>query len=806
MSMRSVLLGSAMGAAALAAGIVPASAQQGASAPQLAQGPALEEIVVTARKREETLQDAPLAVTAFTDQAFDNLNIRNTEDIARFTPGLSISAYVGRRGDRPVIRGQSNVLAQVQFGVESGTAYFIDGVYYSGSLTAIDLEDMDRVEVIKGPQSALYGRNTYAGAINFVTRQPGNEFDGKVEAEIATEGLYEATASVRGPIIPDQLFFNLSGRFYEYEGEFENSLTGNPIGNERTVSGSGALTWLPTPDLEIKARTQYSADRDGHSPIYVQNSDFNNCSEGAVSNQNYSRFPGFALPAFLRTYGTNPFQYYCGVVPPQDDAFIVREDDLPWIGTDRDLWFSSLRADYDIGGSGYVATLSGGFTDLDDSYVADSEGNDSGPGILGAFSRTELQEYSIEARVASPEDNAFRWLAGAFYFDNEEEVRDITPASGPDGLPIAGIETTIENYAFFGLAEYDFNDRTTLTGEIRWASEEKTRGEFDETTGAQTLNQEGTFYSITPRFTLSYDATGLAFADSADGLNLYAVYAQGTKPGGLNGAQGRDAGSATYSQEKSDNFELGAKTTWFGGRFQANVAGYFIDAQDVQLTTSVPSVGTGGTTSIATNQGSAEIYGLEIELQAVPMDGLTVGASYSWTDATFTEGCDEWEYTLNSGGLAPPAPGSFSATDFALCDIAGNQLPLTSEHQASANVRWQQPLFGEFDYYLSGDVTYEGSKFAQVHNRAETGDSTLVGAQIGVVSENIEFVVFGRNLTDEDAVINITRWFDTRFANFSPAGLINQQPGARFSPLGPRGFFVTPRQGRTFGARAAYRF
>jgi outer membrane receptor protein involved in Fe transport len=136
-----------------------------------------DKITITARKKEEGLLEAPIAVSAFDAASIEQLQLQSVDDVARFTPGLSFSKAFGRSTERPVIRGQSNVLAGVQFGVESGTAYFVDGVYYAGSIQNLDPNDLQQVEVIKGPQSALYGRNTYAGAINFTTKGGTEEFE-----------------------------------------------------------------------------------------------------------------------------------------------------------------------------------------------------------------------------------------------------------------------------------------------------------------------------------------------------------------------------------------------------------------------------------------------------------------------------------------------------------------------------------------------------------------------------------------------------------------------------------------------------
>ncbi|MEM7730593.1 MAG: TonB-dependent receptor plug domain-containing protein [Pseudomonadota bacterium] len=176
-SIRKGLTGSASAAALALLTITPAAAQI-----------VEDEIVVTARRVQETIIEAPVAVTAISENAIENLGLQSIDDVARFTPGLSFSNAFGRTGDRPVIRGAANILAGVQFGVEAGAAYFVDGVYYSGSLQALDIRNVEQVEVVRGPQSALYGRNTYSGAINFITRRPSaGGFEGSAEAIVAED-------------------------------------------------------------------------------------------------------------------------------------------------------------------------------------------------------------------------------------------------------------------------------------------------------------------------------------------------------------------------------------------------------------------------------------------------------------------------------------------------------------------------------------------------------------------------------------------------------------------------------------------
>jgi len=163
---------------------------------------ALEIIEVTSRKKAESLNRIPVAVSAFSDTMIEQQGFQSIDDIARFSSGLSFSKAFGRATERPVIRGMGNVLAGIQFGVESGAAYFIDGNYYSGDVQSLDMSDIARVEVVKGPQSALYGRNSYSGAINFITKGPDHDdFMGNVKLNLAQDSEHTASAYISGPFV-----------------------------------------------------------------------------------------------------------------------------------------------------------------------------------------------------------------------------------------------------------------------------------------------------------------------------------------------------------------------------------------------------------------------------------------------------------------------------------------------------------------------------------------------------------------------------------------------------------------------------
>ncbi|NJO12845.1 MAG: TonB-dependent receptor plug domain-containing protein [Gammaproteobacteria bacterium] len=373
-------LGACAGMFAASTGVQPASAQQVA-----ADLPTLDEVLVTARKRQETLQEVPVAVTAFDAQDIADRQIRSIEDIARFTPGFVFSKAFGRATERPVVRGQSNILAGTNISAEAGAAYFVDGVYYPGDIQSLNLDDVARIEVIKGPQSALYGRNTYSGAINFVTRGPGEEFGARLGGHF-DEDEYEATLSLGGPIT-DTLAAQVALRKLEFDGQWRNTVTGNTIGGEATDSVSLVVDFEPTEQLSFRLRGSYSEDRDGTRPLFLQSAAFNNCLPGVRS-----------LASYPASGSTNRNQYFCGDVQAQpialNDGPRQQLNPLPGVpanvtifgasaynaaqgaafsGVERDLTLISLIGDWDIGNSGYSLTVQSAWRDEDRRTGSDSD-------------------------------------------------------------------------------------------------------------------------------------------------------------------------------------------------------------------------------------------------------------------------------------------------------------------------------------------------------------------------------------------------------------------------------------------------
>lgn len=817
----------------------------------------VDEIIVTARRTNETLIETPVSVAAFGEAQIETLGMRSIDDIARHTAGFSFSQAFGRTTERPVIRGAANILAGVQFGVESGTAYFVDGVYYSGDMQALDLRNLDRVEVIKGAQSALYGRNTYAGAINFVTRRPTqNENSRTFEVLGAEDGEVEYYGNI-SHTIDDVIGFSLSGRHYSYDGDDKwiNADGGEQLGSEKTTSFTGVLDVQPNDNVTVIARAGFSADDDGPRPFRLIGAEQNNCYPGYRSGANYSRtylsfgpwgriFNGVTTP---EDNSTN--QYFCGSLSDFEDLAPAQTLTAgPYFGVSRELIFGTLLAKYNFD-SGYLASGSFGLRKEELQTGADSnhlEG-ETGPGPFptnenpyvfpispffsigqpdGVFynaGRNTSDDYSAEFRISSPADRPFRWSVGAFAYDSTEDIASISFANQGQALGPKVDQRRVENQAIFATVDFDINEKMTASLELRQQRETKglTDDNYNPATGQITAGYENsvTYEDFVPKAILSYD-----FDNGASG---YLSYAKGIKPGGVNGPIGVPTGDEFYAPEESDAFELGYKTRLPDGNGQVTVAAFFNDIKNYQLTTPVAVAGSTSINSVATNQGSAEIYGLEVEGTYNLTDELTVGGSYAYTDAEFTEGCDDFQFTLNSGGFliapfdrtnpptnglirnptggagltAPVADPQGFFTGNLSCSIAGNRIPMTSEHQFSLFGNFERPISDMWGFYANADYTYEGSKFVQVHNGIETGETGILGGNMGLQKDNLKLELFARNLLDERTPPIGTRWFDLQEGFNS---ISSRAPGAGSidrNVTGPRSVFLSYRRGRQIGAR-----
>lgn len=738
-------------------------------------GFAIEEIVVTARKREESIQEVPLSITAFTAESISKSGINSIQDLANFTPGFVMKNDGGRFSNRPVVRGMSNITGG------RNAAFFVDGVFVSGAVGATDLANVERVEVVRGPQSALYGRATFAGAINYITKKPTDEFEGKIQGTLAQAGQHEVQGYVSGPIVKDVLRFLVSGQYYKQDGQYTNVDTGKKVDREKSEAVSASFFFTPNDWFDANLRGSWQHDKDGQSPAFNQRSLLNNC----FANDRF--LPGTTTlnPAPVRP---NSRGYYCGVVPTQTfvnfNETFFNQNGLD-LGDERKRYRTSLIMNARFMDHTLTSISAYNGERVWSNTDADFSGFFQNPlGFFHTVDRNKRRDWSQQLRLASPGDQRLRWQVGGVWYMERLNTRSASLLTTRVRSSVSSTLATVENIAGFAQAEFDITDRLKISAEARY-------GEDTIGTRTDTQNVESKFDSFVPRFTADYKIT--------DENLVYAVVAKGNKPGGTNAGllqprinlndpftrqqveQFRD-----IEEEQAWSYEIGTKNDFLDGRLRTNLSGYYIDWKKQQLSTNVvlrTNDAQGETPiSVTKNIGATEIYGLEIEATAQPIDYLTLRGTYAFTHAEIVDFLD-----ADTGDLFGNAG-----------QVAGNRTPRAPRHTASFSAAWQQPTgWRDIDWFVRSDLLYTGQEYSQVDNLASTGDSVRINLRAGLETETWEVTFWVENLTDDKTVTSILRYVDPQLTvrtNRSPNGTT------------ARSFVNTLPDRRQFGVTASYKF
>ena len=795
-----------------ASAFVPAVAFAQPVAGDIAEDPNV--IIVTARKVSENLQEVPTSVAVVTAESIDNLALSSVADISKTTAGLTFDDSLGRDANRPVVRGQANILGA------SGVAVFIDGIYFSGSIGDYDVDNIERIEVVKGPQSALYGRNTYSGAINIISKTTADRLTGGITADISENNRFDITANLRGPVTEAITAF-ASGRYFTNDGEYVNQFDGNKVGRQKSYSFSGGFSYDDGGPFSAQLRTYYNRTDDGQPAIFATSASANNC---------YFDDGGFYAGAG---------RYFCGTIKPaQINTDYTRQfaNNGADVGLDVKRFNASLKMEYALSDQLTLTSLTG-YNKVNDRLVTDGDysagsfqaatfatfpagptgiGIVNGPPIDFSFaSAGETEDWSQELRLAYDGDR-FDFMVGGYYFDQSNNSRDIRDLpTNANALALANSQARraalcspargcffnfltspatagtvvvtrnqnnqdVRNWALFGAASFELTDTVTLSVEGRYAEEKVEQSTIARNAGGPVVAPvvvSDTFKKFSPRVLLDWQA-------SPNNL-LYASFAQGQKPGGFNGVTAIQAGVPSYREEEVDAFEIGSRNQFLDRALTVNFAAFHNTITGYQLTQNVQSAT--NAVSAVVNAGNARVIGMELEFVVRPNDNLTFTANYALADSKFKSGFDENQGVLNdvlddrlvncsTGDQFPTVAGCQSLFG----SIAGKKIPRAPVHQAFADIDYRMPLgSGEWSFFTGANVSLVSSSFAQVHNLAKTGGSAVADFRIGVENENFKIQGYVKNLTDEDSVSQIIRYADgndTFKRNFI-AGL---RPGRRF--------------------------
>ena len=789
------------------------------------EGPALEEIVVTARKIEENLRDIPLTVSAFTEQALEEQGIASLQDIADATPGFDFAQAFGRNDFRPVIRGQSNILGRANAGL------FVDGIIIEQGNASIPLSALQRVEVVKGPQSALYGRSTLAGAVNYVLKTPGNEADAEATLQYGDRDLFRAEIHASAPF-SDTAGGAITVAHYERGGEYDNNFAGNAlgtpaemnqVGGESTTSITGVLTLAPSERVDIKLHAMYEDTFDDHYAIAMNPSSLNNCYQvtrgGPLSQPAPPEGTPEASASLVTSAGYNGSGYYCGEI----DVATVLENSggdgrasletgfFDFAGTSRESLRLGLRIDADLNDNVTLTSLTG-YNDVAEERAQDQTfgGGDTRMPVVGVglpftvqpfsarprihsrvgfltWNDDSFDDFSQELRLRYEAETGLNYTLGVYYYGSDDAGQRITSFDTTTSTYIDGtrlfapfnprfVPATVSTSTSYEGAPFRHNgsnsiESTSVFGAVEFpVSDVLTIGlearynddEFESVPAGSSSAVSGSFDAFLPKLSVRLQPS--------DNLLVYANAAKGNKPGTLNTSEGLPAQDQLVDEENATSFEVGVKSLSMDNRVETNVALYTIDWRDMQLTSTRAAVVNGQprTFSILENVGESSITGLELDLSVRVNDAWNVRLGYAYTDSEIERFVQSVDAGAQAGSAFREAALIAGYSPGGDVIISGTQLPQTSEQQAILSNVFNGGMNNGWSWFLRADLTYNSERYAQVYNLAHTGDRQIVNLRGGFRSDNIDIELWVDNATDDDTSPALIRYVQGRNLTFNP--------------------------------------
>jgi iron complex outermembrane receptor protein len=628
----------------------------------VAMAAALEEVVVTAQRRSQNLQDVPIAVTSLSKEQLDVFQIDDTLDVARTVPNMVAANTVGL-GTSVLyfLRGVGSTESIATFDLPVGT--YIDEVYISRqNANQIMLSSVERVEVLRGPQGTLFGRNTTGGAVQIITEKPGEEFDGDVEVGVGRFDRISGRGSVNIPI-SDALAMRFSAFVVEDDGWLDNQSNSDTFNAEESWGARVAVRYAPSDTLQWNVSTQY-----------VEAEKLMLGSAGIV----------------------DPATFQASSVPATGDLFETRIDDRnckasgsvdTWANqgcqfneADSSLTISNLQLDFDAGTLNFIT----GYYEVDQDFNIDFLGNSDQPIFGGAFganfyisNQGRSEQFSQEIKWQSSAFNdKLTYVAGIYYMNEDNATRFTDTINFPIAPGIAlplilanrdPLANETENIAVYAQGDYSLTDLLTLQLGLRYTKEEKTIDLSGESLDFATLSMvpltsaemsaagiplEQIAEELTPRIGLYYQLS--------DTIMSYISYTEGFKSGGWN-ARGTNALELQpFGPEFVDSYEAGLRSDWLDGQLRVNATAFRAEYSDFQ----VPSVFPGSSTFLTLNSGDARVNGLELEMVYAVVNNTNVFANVGLMDSEY----DNLSSAALAAGIGPElqrAPDASAQIGFA---------------------------------------------------------------------------------------------------------------------------------------------
>ena len=760
-ALAALLCGAATGAMAQAAAPARAADAQDAArdvAAEAADATTLDTVTVTARRREESAQDVPIALQVTTSEKLDATGINTIVQLTQLVPTLQVLSP-NARNTALTVRGLGASYGLANDGLEQGVGVYIDQVYNSRpAFATTDFIDIKQVEVLRGPQGTLFGKNTTAGALNVTTQDATKAFEAAVEGSVGSYKFQQAKATVSGPIVADKVAARLS-----YVGTWRDGNIYNPVAKKdqnaqdsQTVRGQLLLT--PTDRLRIRLNGDYTSQHpECCTQLYV--------TVGTTLKPIAQQYAALAAGRNYRPPSTNPYDRLADV----DGAI------------QADQWLSGLAAivDYDLG----FATLTSISAHREWDWQPRNDRDYTALDVTRQSANPSHQKQdSQEFRLTSNGDHRVDWTAGLYYFDQNVTTHGVTeygadaaywllpatntPASLLDGYKVfndSTIDTT--SYAAFGQLTWKITDRLHVTPGLRY-TEEKKDGTYIQTVSGGSATTDATLLSrrlgiARPQnFSAKTDdgswSGQLAVSyDFTPDVHAYGTYSRGFKSGGINmtalpltAANLPAQQAAVIRPEEVTTYELGLKTQLFDRFLTANAAVFATDVKDFQA--NVVDSGPGALRGYLANVEKVTVRGAEFDLTTRSIGGFTSYANLAWTDGKYD--------SFKNG----PCPLERIGTSTAACDLSGKDLPGVS--------RWAGAIGGEYrrdaalgkltgQIYAGVDASFRSAYFADSADSIYTRIAAyeLVNLRAGFRSDKgWEGIVSVKNAFDEKYISNIT--------------------------------------------------
>jgi len=656
----------------------------------------LDEVIVSAQKREEVLQKLPLSVSVFSSSKVRDYRLWRNKDISVIVPNL----YSANPGDD---RNVTSVRGITSTSYDPAVATYVDGVNQFSLDTYIpQLFDVERIEILRGPQGTLYGRNAMGGVINIITKQPTNETSGFAEINFGNYNQQRYTAAIRTPVIKDKLFFGASLMYNSFDGFYTNDYNNSKFDKQHSLTGNYYLKWLASQNWAVTLNVKHHDNRN-NGPFSLVNG-----ADEAIKN-----------PFHLNQNATTQM-----VDNTFNASLSVNYTGPSFNFSSQSSWQTNYRY--------YKQPIDGDFSPID------------GVTIINNYGRkwNNVKAFTQEFRFSSPSSlsSPWKWTTGIYMFYQDVPNKQAT-RFGNDadllGVPDKNFSTIATSTgkstgaAFFGQVSYEVNNRVQLTAGIRYDYEHKKQdvlGQYQHDPDPNPMfdtrpdtSASANFNAFSPSVTANYLIT--------KNNTVYFTYSRGFRAGGFTQLSSDPSQPPLFKfkPEYSNSYEIGTKNEFLNNRFRLNAAFFYTTVNDAQ----VPTLVLPDAVTITKNAGTLHSEGIEIEMAATPVKNLEFSYNFGYTRAKYKT------LKLSQNGSE--------------VNLEGNRQVYTPITTSALAAQYNYPLGTDqkLRLVIRGEWLNTGSEFFDLANTIRQSDYSLFNARLGVAAKNFEVMLWGRNLSDK---------------------------------------------------------